>query len=168
MVVRRLEESRTDMTDSILWTEALTKTFGGVRAVDDVDLAIPEGKITSLIGPNGAGKTTLFNVLSGALERTSGRALFRDTDITGLVPEAIARRGVGRSFQITNVFAGLSVLDNVRAAVQARHEGGWNFYRHVDSNRSTVRRPPTSLSTSGSRTCGTNQLTLSRTAISGL
>lgn len=121
------------MTDSILRTEALTKSFGGVRAVDGVDLDISTGEITSLIGPNGAGKTTLFNMLSGALEPTSGRVLFHDDDITGLAPEEIARRGVGRSFQITNVFAGLSVLDNVRVAVQARHEGGWNFYRHADS-----------------------------------
>ncbi|MFB6171740.1 MAG: ABC transporter ATP-binding protein [Haloarculaceae archaeon] len=121
------------MTDAILRTEALTKSFGGVRAVDGVDLSITEGEITSLIGPNGAGKTTCFNMLSGALEPTSGQVLFQDDDITGLEPEAIARRGLGRSFQITNVFAGLSVLDNVRVAVQARYEGGWNFYRHIDS-----------------------------------
>ena len=121
------------MTDAILRTEALTKSFGGVQAVDDVDLTVPTGEISSLIGPNGAGKTTLFNMLSGALEPTSGRVIFDGDDITGQAPEQIARRGVGRSFQITNVFAGLSVLDNVRVAVQAQHEGGWNLYQHVDS-----------------------------------
>jgi branched-chain amino acid transport system ATP-binding protein len=121
------------MTDAILRTEALTKSFGGVQAVDDVDLTVPTGEISSLIGPNGAGKTTLFNMLSGALEPTSGRVIFDGDDITGQKPEEIARHGVGRSFQITNVFAGLSVLDNVRVAVQAKHEGGWNLYQHVDS-----------------------------------
>lgn len=126
------------MTDPILETEGLTKDFGGVRAVDDVNMAVAEGGITSLIGPNGAGKTTLFNMLSGALDPTSGRVLFEGEDITGQSPEANARRGIARSFQITNVFDGLSLLDNVRVAVQARHRGGWNFVQHVD-NKPTYR-----------------------------
>jgi branched-chain amino acid transport system ATP-binding protein len=121
------------MTDAILRTDALSKSFGGVQAVDDVDLTVPTGEISTLIGPNGAGKTTLFNLLSGALEPTSGRVLFDGEDITGDPPEAIARRGLARSFQITNVFPGLSVLDNVRIAIQAKHEGGWNFVQHADS-----------------------------------
>jgi len=118
---------------AILSTEGLTKRFDGLTAVDGVDLRVPEGQITSVIGPNGAGKTTLFNMLTGALDPTEGTIEFDGTDITGRSPEAIAREGVGRSFQITNVFEGLSVLDNVRVAVQAEARGGWNFYEHIES-----------------------------------
>ncbi|WP_254538246.1 ABC transporter ATP-binding protein [Halomarina litorea] len=118
---------------SILETDGLTKHFGGVTAVDDVDLSVEEGEITSLIGPNGAGKTTLFNMLAGALEPSTGVITFRGEDVTGLAPEAIARKGIAKSFQITNVFGGISVLENVRVAVQARHRGGWNVHQHADS-----------------------------------
>jgi branched-chain amino acid transport system ATP-binding protein len=121
------------MADPILETEGLSKSFGGVQAIDGVDLAVREGRITSLIGPNGAGKTTLFNMLTGELAPTDGRVIFEGEDITGEPPEAIARKGIARSFQITNVFPELSVLENVLVAVQARHRGGWNFYRHADS-----------------------------------
>ena len=123
---------------TILQTSGLTKRFGGLTAVDDVDLRVPEGEITSLIGPNGAGKTTLFNMLAGALEPTAGTVTFRGEDITGLAPEAIARKGIARSFQITNVFEGVSVLENVRVAVQANHEGGWNVYQRAASKREYI------------------------------
>ena len=118
---------------AILETTDLTKRFGGVTAVDGVDLTIPTAEITSLIGPNGAGKTTLFDMLAGALTPTTGSIRFQEEDITGLAPEAIVREGIAKSFQITNVFDGISVLENVRVAVQARHRGGWNVYRHADS-----------------------------------
>jgi branched-chain amino acid transport system ATP-binding protein len=118
---------------ALLETDGLTKRFEGVTAVDDVDLAVPEGTMKSIIGPNGAGKTTLFNLLSGGLEPTTGRVRLADEDITGLPPEQITRKGLARSFQITNIFAELSVLDNVRIAVQARERGGWNFFQHVES-----------------------------------
>jgi branched-chain amino acid transport system ATP-binding protein len=117
----------------VLETNGLTRHFGGVTAVDGVDISVPEGEITSLIGPNGAGKTTLFNILAGALEPSSGVVRFRGEEITGLSPEAIARKGIARSFQVTNVFEGLTVLENVCVAVQARHNGGWNVYQHVDN-----------------------------------
>ncbi|MFC5973512.1 ABC transporter ATP-binding protein [Halomarina salina] len=133
----------------VLETSGLTKHFGGVTAVDDVDISVPRGEITSLIGPNGAGKTTLFNMLAGALEPSSGVVRFRDEEITGLTPEAIARKGVARSFQITNVFEGLSVLENVCVAVQARHRGGWNFYQHVDSRDDYTEEALEMLSTVG-------------------
>jgi branched-chain amino acid transport system ATP-binding protein len=123
---------------SLLETEGLTKRFGGVTAVDDVDLSIPEGEITSLIGPNGAGKTTLFNMLAGALEPTEGEIRFQGEPITGLPPEEIARQGIAKSFQITNVFEGVSVLENVRVAVQARHRGGWNFYQRATSKEEYI------------------------------
>lgn len=117
---------------AILETSDLTKRFGGLTAVDGVDLSVPEGEITSLIGPNGAGKTTLFGMLAGGLNPSDGDIHLRDEEITGLPPEAIARKGIAKSFQITNVFEGITVLENVRVAVQARHRGGWNFYRHID------------------------------------
>lgn len=102
--------------------------FQGFRALDQVDLRIQEGAIHAIIGPNGAGKTTLFNLLSGFLRPTHGRILFQGDDITGLPPHRIAHRGVARSFQITSVFPHLSVLDNVRLALQARTSLGYAFW----------------------------------------
>jgi len=134
---------------SLLETEGLTKHFGGVTAVQDVDLSVLEGEITSLIGPNGAGKTTLFNMLTGSLEPSSGEVRFQGEEVTDLPPEAIAREGVARSFQITNVFEGVSVLENVRVAVQARHRGGWNFYQDADNKREYIDEALEILSTVG-------------------
>jgi len=120
---------------ALLEMQGLTKRFEGVTAVDGVDLTVPEGVLKSIIGPNGAGKTTLFNLLSGGLDPTAGRITLADEDITSLPPEQITRKGLARSFQITNIFTELSVLDNIRIAVQARERGGWNFLQHVDSKR---------------------------------
>lgn len=102
--------------------------FRGFRALDGVDVSIEEGTIHAIIGPNGAGKTTLFNLLSGLLRPTRGRILFQGGEITGLPPHDIARRGVARSFQITSVFPHLSLLDNVRLALQARTSLGYAFW----------------------------------------
>jgi branched-chain amino acid transport system ATP-binding protein len=121
------------MGANVLESKELTKRFGGVIAVDGVSLSVKRDEVKALIGPNGAGKTTLFNLLSGALEPTAGRIYLDEEEITDLPPERIARRGVARSFQITNLFEDLSVLDNVRVAVQAECAGGWNFFQHVDS-----------------------------------
>jgi branched-chain amino acid transport system ATP-binding protein len=118
---------------ALLKTQGLTKRFEGVTAVEDVDLTVPEGLLKSIIGPNGAGKTTLFNLLSGGLDPTAGRITLAGEDITGLPPEQITRKGLARSFQITNIFTELSVLDNIRIAVQARECGGWNFFQHVET-----------------------------------
>ncbi|KAB1185188.1 MULTISPECIES: ABC transporter ATP-binding protein [Haloferax] len=112
------------MTDSILKTQNLTKEFGKLVAVDDVNLDIERGEFRSLIGPNGAGKTTTFNLLTGALRPTHGSVTFNGEDVSGLPPHKRVRRGLGRSFQITNVFSGLTVRENVRLAAQAaRHQG---------------------------------------------
>ncbi|KAB1191119.1 MULTISPECIES: ABC transporter ATP-binding protein [Haloferax] len=112
------------MTDSILTTQNLTKEFGKLVAVDDVNLDIKRGEFRSLIGPNGAGKTTTFNLLTGALRPTRGTVTFNGEDVSSLPPHQRVRRGLGRSFQITNVFSGLTVRENVRLAAQAaRHEG---------------------------------------------
>ncbi|MGH7359995.1 MAG: ATP-binding cassette domain-containing protein, partial [Candidatus Methylomirabilales bacterium] len=95
----------------------MTKSFGRMVAVDRVDLAVLEGELTAVIGPNGAGKTTLFNVVTGKLRPTAGQVRFRGEDITGLPPHAVIRRGIGRSFQVTNLFPELPVFDSLRVAV---------------------------------------------------
>jgi branched-chain amino acid transport system ATP-binding protein len=104
----------------ILETRDLTVAFGGHTAVNGVNLRILPHTFTSIIGPNGAGKTTLFNLLSGQLRPARGQVLVKGRDVTRLSPALRARLGIGRSFQITNVFPSLSVLENVRLAVQAQ------------------------------------------------
>jgi branched-chain amino acid transport system ATP-binding protein len=112
----------------ILETHALTKQFRGFTAVDRVDLRVRDGTIHALVGPNGAGKTTLFNMLSGFVRPTAGRVLLRGEDVTRLAPERIARRGVGRSFQITSLFEQLSVVEHVALALQAATRLGYQFW----------------------------------------
>ncbi|WP_435348575.1 ABC transporter ATP-binding protein [Haloarchaeobius sp. HRN-SO-5] len=103
----------------VLRTEGLTKKFGELVAVEDVDFSLERGEFRSVIGPNGAGKTTLFNLISGALPATAGTITFKGEDVTALDPYQRVRRGVARSFQITMVFNGLSVRENVRLAAQS-------------------------------------------------
>lgn len=102
------------MMNSILRTEALSVHFGGLKAVDKVDMSVEKGTIHGIIGPNGAGKTTLFNALTGFQSPTSGRIFFREAEITGLSPEKIASRGMARTFQNIKLFKALSALENVR------------------------------------------------------
>lgn len=103
----------------ILETHAVRKQFGALVAVDDVSIEIEGGSLHSIIGPNGAGKTTLFNVVSGTLQPTSGSVVFKGRDITDLPMHRTIHRGIGRSFQITNIFPNLTVFENVRLAAQA-------------------------------------------------
>lgn len=114
----------------ILETRNLRKEFDGLVAVDNVSLRVREGQLHAIIGPNGAGKTTLFNLISGVIPPTAGRVFLRGKDITGLPPHEIARRGIGRSFQITNLFPNLTVLESVRLAVQARGPHSLHFWSH--------------------------------------
>lgn len=102
---------------ALLETSGLTKSFGRMVAVDRVDLAVREGELTAVIGPNGAGKTTLFNVVTGKLRPTAGSVRFAGEEITGLPPHAVIRRGIGRSFQVTNLFPELPVFESLRVAV---------------------------------------------------
>jgi ABC-type branched-subunit amino acid transport system ATPase component/ABC-type branched-subunit amino acid transport system permease subunit len=111
----------------------LTKHFGGLTAVDRASLSVPRGELRSVIGPNGAGKTTLFNVVTGLLPADAGDARFRGAAITGLSPHQIVARGVSRSFQIISVFQALTVFENVRIAVQAKH--GSRFAMLADGER---------------------------------
>ncbi len=116
----------------IISTRDLTIRFGGHVAVNRVSLDVAPGTLKSIIGPNGAGKTTFFNLLSGQYRPSEGTILFKGEDITRLGAAARARRGIGRSFQLTNVFPTLTVLENVRIAVQARRGpifDGWRDYR---------------------------------------
>jgi neutral amino acid transport system ATP-binding protein len=101
-------------------TVDLTKSFGGVTAVDGASVRFLEGKVNALIGPNGSGKTTFFNCVTGMIKPDSGRASYRGRDITGRPPHAIARAGIGRSFQLCRIFPRMTVLDNVLVAVRAR------------------------------------------------
>ncbi|HKP53904.1 MAG TPA: ABC transporter ATP-binding protein [Chloroflexia bacterium] len=107
------------MPDTFLQARALSRHFGGLRAVDGVDLSVAEGSLHSVIGPNGAGKTTLFNLISGYIKPTSGDVYLRGRRITGLPLHRMAHLGIGRSFQITNVFPNLTVLENARLSAQA-------------------------------------------------
>ena len=119
--------------DLILETHALTKEFKGFVAVDNIDLKVRRGTIHALIGPNGAGKTTCFNLLTKFLTPTAGRILFQGIDITNEKPAAIARRGIVRSFQISAVFAHLSVLENVRVALQRKLGTSFHFWKRESS-----------------------------------
>jgi branched-chain amino acid transport system ATP-binding protein len=116
-------------SDVILETDGLTKEFRGFMAVKNVALRIRRGTIHALIGPNGAGKTTCFNLLTHFLAPTAGRIRFNDRDITGSKPAAIARMGLVRSFQISAVFPHLSVLENVRIALQRGRGSSFDFWR---------------------------------------
>ncbi|MFY9940886.1 MAG: ABC transporter ATP-binding protein [Desulfobacterales bacterium] len=109
------------MTTPLLKVEDLTKTFGGLHAVEDVSFQIRQGEIIGLIGPNGAGKTTIFNLISGYHPPTRGRIAFNGRDITGRRPYELARLGIGRTFQVVKPFPGLTVLENVLIAAFARH-----------------------------------------------
>ncbi len=106
---------------TLLETRGLTKRFGQLAAVQRMNLQVAPGERHALIGPNGAGKTTLFHLISGRLRPTEGSVSFQDADITGLAPHKIARLGIARSFQITNIFPRLSVRENLRLAVQAQN-----------------------------------------------
>jgi branched-chain amino acid transport system ATP-binding protein/branched-chain amino acid transport system permease protein len=106
---------------AVLSARHIVKSFGGIRAVQGVDISIRDRTLHALIGPNGAGKTTAFNLLSGLYPPDEGSVSLMGEPITGHVPEDIARAGIGRSFQITNLFPALSVAENIRLAVQARH-----------------------------------------------
>jgi branched-chain amino acid transport system ATP-binding protein len=113
----------------MLETRQLTIRFGGHVAVDHVSCAFAPGTLTAIVGPNGAGKTTYFNLISGQLPATEGQVLLDGQDITTLPAPLRTRRGLGRAFQLTQLFPNLTVQENVRLAVQARHGGGLDLLR---------------------------------------
>jgi branched-chain amino acid transport system ATP-binding protein len=115
---------------AIIETKDLTIRFGGHVAVDHVNLQIPPYIFKSIIGPNGAGKTTFFNMVSGQYRPTDGRVFFKGKDITHFSPALRTKLGIGRSFQLTNVFLSLTVLENVRLAIQSQRNIGFNFWKN--------------------------------------
>ena len=108
------------MSDAVLETQGLTKSFGGLVAVDDVHFKLAPGVLHAIIGPNGAGKTTFFNLITGLLSADSGKVLFQGADITGRPPHAISKLGLARTLQIKSVFNGLTVYENVWIAAHSR------------------------------------------------
>jgi ABC-type branched-subunit amino acid transport system ATPase component/ABC-type branched-subunit amino acid transport system permease subunit len=118
---------------TVLDVQSVSKRFGGIQAVRDASLKVQAGEIHALIGPNGAGKTTLFNLVSGAFPLDSGRITLYGAEIQHLTPDRICQQGLARSFQITNLFEGLSIYENLRLSTQARHRGRFNFWHDVDS-----------------------------------
>lgn len=123
------------MAEMVLRTDALTRHFGGLAAVSNVSLAVESRRIHAVIGPNGAGKTTLINMLSGDLPPSSGRIVLSGEDITGLAANEVSRRGVGRSYQKTNVFLPFSAFENCRLAAQSRLPTSMRFVRPALANR---------------------------------
>ncbi|MCI0753736.1 branched-chain amino acid ABC transporter ATP-binding protein/permease [Teichococcus vastitatis] len=118
---------------AVLVAEDLRKSFGRIQAVKKADLAVADRTLHALIGPNGAGKTSAFNLLSGMFPPDHGRVVLDGQDVTGFSPERITRAGIGRSFQITNLFPGLSIAENLRLAVQARHPAKFGLWRSARS-----------------------------------
>jgi branched-chain amino acid transport system ATP-binding protein len=117
----------------MLRTVSLRKHFGGVQAVGGVDLAVPRGDVRAIIGPNGAGKTTLFNLITGDLAHDSGAIYFDDTDVSGLRPHQLTRRGMGRTFQITSIFRRLTAFENVQTAFLTHHRRHYNVLARAAS-----------------------------------
>lgn len=108
------------MTEPILEVREVSRHFGALVALSRVSLTVRRGEVFSVIGPNGAGKSTLFNVIAGLHAPSAGRVVFRGEDVTGLPPEELNRRGLAKTFQITNIFPEISVFENVRVAAQSR------------------------------------------------
>ncbi len=112
--------------------EKLSKTFGGLVAVNGVSFSLKKGEISSIIGPNGAGKTTLFNLLTGHLKADSGSIFFQDQEITRLSPHKICHTGIGRSFQKTNIFPRLTAFDNIQVSLMSWQKKTRNIFQRAD------------------------------------
>jgi len=126
--------------EPILHTDNLTIRFGGHTAVDGVNFQMPEKHLKSIIGPNGAGKTTFFNLISGELKPTAGDVYFKGQSLAQKSAIERTRMGLGRSFQITNVFPNLTVLENVRLAVQSKEKIRYQLFRHYKSYKAITEK----------------------------
>ena len=141
-------EPPADPAPPVLRTEGLTLRFGGLTALNGVDLAVARGEVRAIIGPNGAGKSSFFNCLTGVLRPSSGRILFNGEDITGASPDRISRQGIARSYQITNILPNATALENVRIAAQSRRHG-WSLFTHYRSYRDIIGKAETALAAVG-------------------
>lgn len=126
--------------ESIIETKNLTKYFGGLAAVDDVSLTIEAGTLHAIIGPNGAGKTTFFNLLSGNLKPTNGKVFYKGQDLTSTPIHRMIHIGIGRSFQITNIFPNLTVHENIRLASQVMEDKNFRFMMETAQMHSVEKR----------------------------
>ena len=133
------ETGRGGAAAPILRTENLSIRFGGLTALSGVNFEVGREEIRAIIGPNGAGKSTFFNCLTGVLRPTSGQIFLNGDDITGLPPDRISRKGIARSYQITNILPNATTLENVRIAAQSRRHG-WNMLRHHDHFRDIIEK----------------------------
>ncbi len=127
-------------SDIIIETINLSKHFGALVAVDDVSLKVRRNSLHAIIGPNGAGKTTFFNLLSGNLEPTGGKVIFKGSDLTGQPVHRMIHHGIGRSFQITNIFPNLTVFENIRLASQALEKYNFKFWMNASRLERCERR----------------------------
>jgi branched-chain amino acid transport system ATP-binding protein len=118
---------------ALLKVEGLKKAFGGLQAVDDVHLEIQAGEMSSIIGPNGAGKTTFFNLVTGFIEKDEGRVFFKGEEISRLSPPRICHQGIGRAFQVSNIFPRFTAFDNVQVALMVHKRKALNFYSDARS-----------------------------------
>jgi branched-chain amino acid transport system ATP-binding protein len=125
-------QGRGAASDPLLATEQLSVRFGGLAALNGVNLRVTRGSVHAVIGPNGAGKSTFFNCLTGVLRPTGGRIVFNGENITGLPPNRISQKGIARSYQITNIMPNATALENVRIAAQSRRHA-WNMLKHHDA-----------------------------------
>jgi branched-chain amino acid transport system ATP-binding protein len=135
---------------AVLRTEDLSVRFGGLTALDNVNFSVAKGEIRAIIGPNGAGKSTFFNCLTGVLRPTSGRILLDGEDITGLSPDRISRKGIARSYQITNILPNATTLENVRIAAQSRRHG-WSMLTHYSAFTDIIEKAEAVLASVGLR-----------------
>jgi branched-chain amino acid transport system ATP-binding protein len=138
---------------TLLRTEGLTIRFGGLVALDNINFELQRGEIRAVIGPNGAGKSTFFNCLTGVLRPSAGRIVFNGDDITGLAANRISRKGIARSYQITNILPNATTFENVRIACQSRGHG-WNMLRHHNAFPDLVGKAEAVLEAIGLRSKG--------------
>jgi len=134
--------------EPLLQTENLTIRFGGLTALDNVNVAVARGQVRAIIGPNGAGKSTFFNCVTGVLRPSSGRVLLNGNDIAGLPPDRISQNGIALAYQIPNLLPNATVLENVRIAAQSRRHR-WSMVTHYRSYRDIVDKAEAALSAVG-------------------
>lgn len=134
----------------ILRTESLAVRFGGLTALNQVDVEVRRGEIRAIIGPNGAGKSTFFNCLTGVLHPTGGHIFLNGEDVTGLPPNRISQKGIARSYQITNILPNATALENVRIAAQSRRHS-WSLLTHHRSYRDILEKAEAALQAVGLR-----------------
>lgn len=125
---------------TVLKTEGLTKRFGGLIAVNNVNFELNEGEIKAIIGPNGAGKTTFYNLVTGVYKPDSGKVIFIKEDITRLPPNEICKKGIARTFQVTSIFPKLTVFENVRLAAQVGYGGGVSAFKDISTMKEVTDR----------------------------